>query len=74
MKKQSCIICGKPLKNGIMIYGRKICKSCEERLVTSEQDNDFYEYYRMCIKKTLVQQMLGERMINVKITNCRWSD
>ncbi|MTK13788.1 MAG: sigma factor G inhibitor Gin, partial [Clostridiaceae bacterium] len=45
MKKQSCIICGKPLNNGIMIYGRGICKCCEERLVNLDDTTDFYNYY-----------------------------
>lgn len=55
MKKQKCIICRKPLNDGIIIYGTGICKSCEERIIIAKANTDFYEYYKKCIKKTLVQ-------------------
>jgi predicted methyltransferase len=54
MAKQRCIICRKALNNGIIINGRVICKSCEGRVVNSKINTDFYNYYRDCIKKTLV--------------------
>jgi hypothetical protein len=61
MKRQACIICRKPLSNGIIVNGKRICKSCEERLVNAEMDTDFYEYYMNCIKNTIVQtQLRGE--------------
>lgn len=63
MKKQDCIICRKPLKDGIMISGRGICSSCEKRLVNAEVDTDFYEYYKDCIKKSVTQNVLkGEEI------------
>ncbi len=55
MKRQGCIICRKPLNSGIIVNGKRICKSCEERLINAEIDTDFYEYYKNCIRKTLVQ-------------------
>jgi hypothetical protein len=61
MKRQGCIICRKPLSSGIMVNGKRICKSCEERLINAEIDTDFYEYYKNCIKKTIVQtELRGE--------------
>lgn len=54
MKKQ-CIICRKPLENGIIIYGRGICRKCEERILNSKMETDFYELYKNCIKKSIVQ-------------------
>ena len=61
MKRQECIICRKPLNSGIMVNGKRICKSCEERLINAEIDTDFYEYYKNCIKKTIVQtELRGE--------------
>ncbi|MHC6181380.1 sigma factor G inhibitor Gin [Clostridium sp. JNZ X4-2] len=63
MKKKYCIICGKPLSNGIIIYGRGICPRCEERLINLENNLDFYEYYRKKIKKTIVHYIIrGETM------------
>lgn len=63
MKKQSCIICGKPLNSGIMIYGRGICQCCEERLIYLELDTDFYTYYKECLRKNVVQVVIrGEKL------------
>ncbi|MFA9397008.1 MAG: sigma factor G inhibitor Gin [Clostridiaceae bacterium] len=63
MINQNCIICGKPLKNGIIICGRKICGSCEIRLINSNMDTDFYEYYKDCVKRNLTKEILerGEK-------------
>jgi Inhibitor of sigma-G Gin. len=58
MQKRKCIICGKPLNNGIMINGRGICKNCEDRIAHSESGTDFYEYYKSCIRKRIVHYMI----------------
>lgn len=52
---KKCIICRKPLDDGIIIYGRGICENCEKRLLTIETNTDFYEFYKNCIKKNVVQ-------------------
>lgn len=64
MKRQVCIICRKPLISGIIVNGRRICKCCEKRLVNSEMNTDFYEYYKNCIKSTIVQTALRGEEIN----------
>jgi hypothetical protein len=56
--KQSCIICGKPLNDGIMINGRGICINCEKRIINSKTDTDFYDYYERCIRKKIVHYMV----------------
>lgn len=53
MKKQTCIICGKPLNDAIVINGRGICSICEKRLMNLQPGNDFYEHYKECIKKII---------------------
>lgn len=58
MKKQCCIICRKPLNDGIIINGRGICKNCESRIINSYRGTDFYDYYKECIKKSVVNPML----------------
>ncbi|ARC83237.1 sigma factor G inhibitor Gin [Clostridium argentinense] len=58
MIKMKCIICGKPLNNGIIIYGRGICISCEHRLINSNIETDFYEFYKNCIRRSLIQFLL----------------
>lgn len=60
MIKCCCIICRKPLKNGIIIGGRGICKSCEEKLTNANMDTDFYIYYKDCIKKNLGESIMRE--------------
>lgn len=63
MKKQKCIICGKPQDDGIIIYGRRICRCCEQRLINLDSNNDFYNYYKDSIKKTIVQFIIrGEEI------------
>lgn len=52
---KECIICRKPLENGIIIYGQGICKACEERLLSMDNSTDFYEFYKNCIRRNLVQ-------------------
>lgn len=58
MEKRKCIICRKPLNDGIMICGRGICKNCEERILNAKLGTDFYEYYINCIKKNIVHYVL----------------
>ncbi len=61
MKRQACILCRKPLNSGIIVNGKRICKSCEKRLIKAEMNTDFYEYYKNRIKKTIVQtELRGE--------------
>ncbi len=55
--KKNCIICGKPLKDGIIFSGKGMCKTCEERLVKLKNGNDIYEYYKECIKREIVHNI-----------------
>lgn len=55
MKKQTCIICGKPQTDGIMINNRRICRTCEERLLNLQIGSDFYEHYKDNIRKAIFQ-------------------
>ncbi|MBC8060195.1 MAG: sigma factor G inhibitor Gin [Clostridiaceae bacterium] len=64
MKKHDCTICGKHLNGGIIVNGIGICRSCEERLINTEVDTDFYTYYKDCIKKTIVPSLIKEEEIN----------
>lgn len=58
MKKLHCIICGKPLGNGIMINGNGVCLDCEKRIVNTDMNTDFYRYYKNCIKKYMIYPMI----------------
>lgn len=64
MNKHNCIICGKSSNDGIIIYGTWICKNCEERLLYTNIETDFYIYYKECIRKTIVQSLLKGADIN----------
>jgi hypothetical protein len=65
MDKQRCIICRKALNDGIMINGRSICKSCEDRLIKADVNTDLYKYYRDCIKKTVTISILGGKASDI---------
>jgi len=58
MKKQTCIICRKPLNDGIILYGRGICSNCEQKLISTDMKTDFYNHYNECIKRNLSQLLL----------------
>ena len=64
MKKHNCTLCGKHLNGGIIINGTGICKNCEERLINTQVETDFYTYYKDCIRKTIVQSLIKEAEIN----------
>lgn len=66
MNKPYCIICGKRLSGGIIIKGARICKACEERIVSTQVDTDFYEYYKECIKNKLVHSILKGESFNCR--------
>lgn len=61
---KTCIICRRPINNGIIIYGRGICESCEKRLINMDAETDFYDFYKKRIKKGVVQ--LIPRGVNEK--------
>ncbi|WP_125154552.1 sigma factor G inhibitor Gin [Clostridium rectalis] len=54
MKKRCCIVCGKPLKNGIIVNGKGVCLNCEQKIIKVNMDTDFYKYYKDCIKKFII--------------------
>lgn len=64
MKKHDCIICGKPLNDGIIINGSGICKNCEHRILGTNAETDFYTYYIQCIKRTIAQSLIKGEDIN----------
>ncbi len=64
MKKQCCIICGKTINDGIIINRTAICRGCEVRIVKMDNNNDFYEHYKNCIKKTITHALVKGEDIN----------
>jgi hypothetical protein len=58
--KTSCIICSKSCRNGIIIKGKLICSQCEKKILSSNVDTDFYEYYKNQIKKNLSDILVEE--------------
>lgn len=64
MNKKRCIICGRPLNDGIIINNRGICKCCEKRLMSLKYDTDFYKYYETCIKRFIVPLIIREEEWN----------
>ncbi|NEZ47342.1 protein CsfB [Clostridium niameyense] len=63
MKKQYCIICGKPLNSGIILNGKGICNDCEKRMINTKMNTDFYEFYKDCIRKNLVHTIIKDEEI-----------
>lgn len=63
MNKIHCIICGKVLSDGIMIYNRGMCKCCEQKLMNMDVNTDFYKYYARCLRKSIVPLIIrGEEL------------
>ena len=58
--KTSCIICSKSCRNGIIIKGKLICSECEKKIVSSNVDTDFYQYYKNQIKKNISGALVEE--------------
>lgn len=58
MEKNTCIICKKPLNDGIMIKGRRICCECELKMIRAQIDTDFYEYFKEKIRRSIVHCMI----------------
>lgn len=54
MKKYNCIICRRPLNNGIIVNGKVICELCEKRLIKLKVGTDFYDYYIKRIKERYI--------------------
>ncbi|MBU3196892.1 sigma factor G inhibitor Gin [Clostridium algidicarnis] len=66
MARGICILCRKSINNGIMINGKYICKSCEEKLISCNIDTDFYEYYKQCIKRSLAKYVVRNNYFNIE--------
>lgn len=58
MLKNICAICSKPLKNGIIINGKVICNNCEQRIIRTQMNTDFYDYYKSKIGKSVMYCMI----------------
>lgn len=64
MDDKRCIFCGKPLNDGIIILGKRICRDCIVKIKFTKPDSIFYDYYRDCIKKEITKEIIkGEEFI-----------
>jgi len=52
-----CIVCGKSIQEGIIVNSRFICLKCEERMVNSNIDTDFYNYFIDVLKKSRINKL-----------------
>lgn len=55
MDTDCCIICRSNKNDGIIIYGKKICRSCEKKISEVDMDSKLYEYYKLLIREKLVK-------------------
>lgn len=58
MKKQCCIICGRPLNDGIIINGIRMCNTCERNILNIKMNTDFYIHYKNRIKKSIIYTII----------------
>ena len=58
--KKKCIICGKINIDGIIVEGKKICFHCENKVLNSSLDTDFYVYYKDMIRKNIVPLLINK--------------
>ena len=47
---KSCFMCGASDCNGIIINGEKICKACEEKIMSSTINELDYDLYKDALK------------------------
>lgn len=48
-----CFICGKPVYDGIIINGERICKECEKKIIKTDPSEEKYSEYKDKIKVIL---------------------
>lgn len=53
---KSCFICGAKDCDGIIINGEKICKACEEKIVSTTVNDSDYENYKDKVKIILFNE------------------
>lgn len=66
MKKIDCILCRKPLSNGIIILGKGICRECEKKIVESDINSEDYNIIEEKIKNSIVKTILERNDIGWK--------
>lgn len=54
MRNCKCIVCGRTLKDGIILEGKLICSRCEKRMLIENNYTDVYKLIKNRIKKHIV--------------------
>ena len=54
MRNCKCIVCGRTLKDGIILEGKLICSRCEKRMLIENNYTDIYNLIKNRIKKHIV--------------------
>ncbi len=57
MRNCKCIVCGRTLKDGIILEGNLICSRCEKRMLIENNYTDIYKLIKNRIKKHIVPNM-----------------
>ena len=57
MRNCKCIVCGRTLKDGIILEGKLICSRCEKRMLIENNYTDIYNLIKNRIKKHIVPNM-----------------
>ncbi|WBW97497.1 sigma factor G inhibitor Gin [Oceanirhabdus sp. W0125-5] len=57
MRNCKCIVCGRTLKDGIILEGKLICSRCEKRMLIENNYTDIYKLIKNRIKKHIVPNM-----------------
>ncbi|MCM1992030.1 sigma factor G inhibitor Gin [Oceanirhabdus seepicola] len=57
MRNCKCIVCGRTLKDGIILEGKLICSRCEKRMLIENNYTDIYKLIKNRIKKHIVPYM-----------------
>lgn len=51
MDNKICIVCGEPKTIGLNIWGQFICVQCEQEIVTTEVEDEKYDYFIYQLRK-----------------------
>lgn len=49
--QEMCIVCHEAKTEGMNIYGKFVCESCEHEIVTTDVSNPRYLYFIECMKE-----------------------
>jgi hypothetical protein len=48
---ENCVVCEKSGSNGIWLWNKFLCETCERKIVSTDTDDEHYNFYLSRLKK-----------------------